>query len=154
MATSIATQNAFDRALDTYKKELNAKELRRITTPVSLDNVLATARDICEKHEKGDRRKTIRIFQQLDKARERLEPFNNVLTGLCKLPPYGGDLIWGSVSLTLQVRVYSSFDWVEIWERRTHAAKGSLYPLTPDSLSKITTNHSQLFWITLHQLAR
>lgn len=104
MATSIAAQTAFERAWDTYKKELNAKELQLITTPVSLDNVLTTARDICEKQEKGERRKTIRLFQQLDKARERLEPFNNILAGLCKLPPYGGDLIWASVSLTLQVR--------------------------------------------------
>lgn len=75
MATSLAAENGFERARDTYEKELDAKELK-------LDHVLGTARDICEKHEKGDRRKTIRLFQLLDETRERLEPFNGVLAGL------------------------------------------------------------------------
>lgn len=102
MACSIATQTAFSRALSTYRKELNDKEFECVTAPTSLDEIVQNAKNICDEHKKGDNRRT-KVFEKLDKARERLEPFNGVLQGLCKLPPHAGDLLWGGINMTLQV---------------------------------------------------
>ncbi|MCJ1267551.1 hypothetical protein MMC22_007436 [Lobaria immixta] len=102
MAPSDATQSAFDRAWEKFSAGLSAKELKTIKAPTTLDSVIETAKKITEEHERKDVRKTVQVFERLDKARAHLEPFNEILKGVCELPPNGGSLLWASVNLTLQ----------------------------------------------------
>lgn len=102
MSTSLIIE-AYERAQKTYKEELTEKELQKVSIPIIVQDVLDEAKKITEEHQKGKRRKTMDVFAKLESVRSRLEPFNGILEGACRVPPKVGALIWGSVNLTLQV---------------------------------------------------
>ena len=100
MASSPEARDVFSHALETLKAELTPQELEIIQNPSSFDGVLSTAEEMSKKDQHGHYSQTL---EKLYTLKERLDPLNGVLEGVCKLPPCGGDLIWGSVRLVFQV---------------------------------------------------
>ena len=100
MAASPQARDVFNHALDALKAELNPRELEIIQNPSSFDEVLSTAQEMSKKDQHGH---YLRILERINNLKERLDPLNGLLEGVCKLPPHGGDLIWGSVKLVFQV---------------------------------------------------
>jgi hypothetical protein len=102
MATS-PTENAFQQALKTYKEQLTEKELARIETPTSLDDLVEVGKTLGTGNQKA-----LRLLQAFEAARIHLEPFQGLLQGVCKLSPKGGDLLWASVSFVFEVGTANS----------------------------------------------
>ena len=100
MAASPQARDVFNRALETFKAELTPQELEIVQSPSSFDGVLLTAQEMSRRDQHGH---YPRILERINNLKERLDPLNAVLEGVCKLPPHGGNLIWGSVKLVFQV---------------------------------------------------
>ncbi|KAG6855975.1 hypothetical protein H0H87_008873 [Tephrocybe sp. NHM501043] len=92
--------DAYDRALTTYIECLNAEEWGRIKEPTSLSSLVIQAQAMGEALAR-DRKKPSAVRAVADAARH-LEPFEQLLEGACKMSPFAGQLIWGSVLFILQ----------------------------------------------------
>ena len=95
-----AARDAYQKALNTYKDSLSAKEYAKITVPAKLEDLLHTTQRIEAKHKTG---RTIRLLASLQKGQARLERFNRILEGGLKIMT-GGELIWASISYVFTVR--------------------------------------------------
>lgn len=94
---------AYQKALRGFEENLNSKQMKEIQRPTSLDELCGLAGEISRKHERKEDRKTMRIYEKLNSARDRMRPFDILLEGLCDSAPAGGKFIWGAVRFTFQL---------------------------------------------------
>ncbi|KAG6908660.1 hypothetical protein DXG01_003754 [Tephrocybe rancida] len=100
---AVAPQDAFSRAWKTYTELLTASELSKIKFPTSLSELISQAQAISDSFESSRLAQSTPLSQRLGAATLKLQPFERILEGLAKLSPEAGQLIWGSISLILEM---------------------------------------------------
>lgn len=100
MASPVPTDDVFNQALRKCKENLSQKELAKICLPTSLAELLKHTEEITKGSEKA-RAKVEALYD----LQQRIEPYHNLIQGVCKLAPKAGDLLWASIKFVLDVSI-------------------------------------------------
>ncbi|KAG6832121.1 hypothetical protein H0H87_002634 [Tephrocybe sp. NHM501043] len=105
-------KNAFERATAAYTQNLTPEECACIQVPTTLEDLVSQAQSMANVLSQNNKGRLITIGEKA----AQLEVFERLVEGLCKTSPAMGELIWGSVSFTLQMVKSNAKAFLEVVE--------------------------------------